>query len=731
MATLEQTIKFQSNRAYPSIPSISGDIDSHTTALMLMKEALEIHERRTPDFLNSFVRVQELVDLGLITVDGNQLNNTTGGADASGTHNDLSGRTDADAHSIGAITGLNATLTSKLNISASNGPLTGDLGTQALFPTLSETYDFGTKLLSWKDIWANTLKVYDITEVTGGTVTETFDTNAQVIGCEFTATGGGSVVIDMTPASAATALIGATANAAAGQTASILYDGIGGINFGSAVPFTSGFAVTATIQFGVASIGMLNAGTVALTGANNGAINLNGQGGLNVGSVDANGGTITLSGRSQLNTGTVDDGTLILGGDQCFNIAAVSSAGTLDLSGDANVNFGAVVAGTTTMSGDRNFNIGRTATSTSAITMSSIDSINFGSSTSSGDVLIGGSYNQNFMTNNGTGVLDIQAGSIANLSQGRVFSTGTVSVFGIANLARGSLGFNSSWSIGGTNNYVSNFSSSGGTGSISAAFGCFVSGCFFDPIGLGKTFTITGFGQALLGFQQNGIDLTGGSGNLVSLYTTDVGFGIANNVVSGSGNLVTGYQVAGLGGRWNVTGNGNLVLMAAIGNSATPVTDNVVTNTGTGTIQVVALDINYSNVAGTGNQAFGYTDTGVIDVTAASNASQFYPGTNNQSNLLQVGGRGAGISIYGLTADPSGGLVNGMIWNRGANGVRVRSNAVTIILLQQGATGASGYAAVGGTNVNSNDTFTGGVGATAYTIGDIVAALKNMNILVN
>jgi hypothetical protein len=45
------------------------------------------------------------------------------------------------------------------------------------------------------------------------------------------------------------------------------------------------------------------------------------------------------------------------------------------------------------------------------------------------------------------------------------------------------------------------------------------------------------------------------------------------------------------------------------------------------------------------------------------------------------------------------------------------------------AAGAGGHAAVGGANVNANDTFTGGVGATAYTIGDLVAILKNFGLI--
>lgn len=58
------------NRFYPSIPNITEDSDSHTNALMIIKEAIETHERRNNSYLKSFVRFEELVDLGLITADG-------------------------------------------------------------------------------------------------------------------------------------------------------------------------------------------------------------------------------------------------------------------------------------------------------------------------------------------------------------------------------------------------------------------------------------------------------------------------------------------------------------------------------------------------------------------------------------------------------------------------------------------------------------------------------------
>lgn len=64
-------IRLKASRNYPSIPAVTGDVDNHTLVLQAMREALEVGQRRTNDLLNSYVRVQELIDLGLITLEGN------------------------------------------------------------------------------------------------------------------------------------------------------------------------------------------------------------------------------------------------------------------------------------------------------------------------------------------------------------------------------------------------------------------------------------------------------------------------------------------------------------------------------------------------------------------------------------------------------------------------------------------------------------------------------------
>jgi hypothetical protein len=54
----------------------------------------------------------------------------------------------------------------------------------------------------------------------------------------------------------------------------------------------------------------------------------------------------------------------------------------------------------------------------------------------------------------------------------------------------------------------------------------------------------------------------------------------------------------------------------------------------------------------------------------------------------------------------------------------------TTPIAKQTATGqTAGYVTGVGTAVLADGTFTGGVGATAYTLGDIVKALKNLGLI--
>jgi hypothetical protein len=85
----------RTSRVYRGRPTVTDDPRSHTLALKSILEALNVHERRTSELGASFVRFEELVEIGLIKVNGNQmeLNIVTetapGGAVADGDYGDV------------------------------------------------------------------------------------------------------------------------------------------------------------------------------------------------------------------------------------------------------------------------------------------------------------------------------------------------------------------------------------------------------------------------------------------------------------------------------------------------------------------------------------------------------------------------------------------------------------------------------------------------------------------
>lgn len=65
------TLRLKASRKFPSVPAVKQDVMNHTEVLLALKEAAEIGQRRTGDVLSSYIRVQDLIDLGLITFEGN------------------------------------------------------------------------------------------------------------------------------------------------------------------------------------------------------------------------------------------------------------------------------------------------------------------------------------------------------------------------------------------------------------------------------------------------------------------------------------------------------------------------------------------------------------------------------------------------------------------------------------------------------------------------------------
>jgi hypothetical protein len=76
---------FKANRKFPNPITVTDDPRSHTLALQQVIEALNVGQRRTREIGSSYVRVQELVDVGLIEIVGNQLKLTNLGQSVAST----------------------------------------------------------------------------------------------------------------------------------------------------------------------------------------------------------------------------------------------------------------------------------------------------------------------------------------------------------------------------------------------------------------------------------------------------------------------------------------------------------------------------------------------------------------------------------------------------------------------------------------------------------------------
>lgn len=61
--------KLEANRRYPSLPDTDGSPEATAELARMIKEALEIGERRTGNIDDSYVRVRDLKTLGLVNID--------------------------------------------------------------------------------------------------------------------------------------------------------------------------------------------------------------------------------------------------------------------------------------------------------------------------------------------------------------------------------------------------------------------------------------------------------------------------------------------------------------------------------------------------------------------------------------------------------------------------------------------------------------------------------------
>ena len=81
---MDNRTTFKSNRKLPTPATVIDDVRNHTLVLQALVEAINTGSRHTKNVLDSFVRVQELVDLGLIELEGNTLKVIGSSVSASG-----------------------------------------------------------------------------------------------------------------------------------------------------------------------------------------------------------------------------------------------------------------------------------------------------------------------------------------------------------------------------------------------------------------------------------------------------------------------------------------------------------------------------------------------------------------------------------------------------------------------------------------------------------------------
>lgn len=170
-------IVFGPNKAYPSVPTVGNDLDSHSRAIETLREAVAIHERRTRDVLDSFVRVGELVDLGLIDVDGAIVTDDGADTDASDSHNhdSLYIRLDGSSPPTTGTIEFGASISIKGGVSASGevtaATFAGITSTDLLDKSAVETVTGSWTIQSAWDFEAafqigrgNTFRIYDVTD---------------------------------------------------------------------------------------------------------------------------------------------------------------------------------------------------------------------------------------------------------------------------------------------------------------------------------------------------------------------------------------------------------------------------------------------------------------------------------------------------------------------------------------------------------------------------------------
>jgi len=170
---------------------------------------------------------------------------------------------------------------------------------------------------------------------------------------------------------------------------------------------------------------------------------------------------------------------------------------------------------------------------------------------------------------------------------------------------------------------------------------------------------------------------------------------------------------------------------AALTATSIDVSDGNITNAG---------DINCDSISadavGTGlNIIFDGTDTGDNKITLTDNLASALDITESTNSYLKFTTTNSGEKIvFGKDLDVSGdhdfiiGTSTGTKIGT-ATSQKIGFFNATPVVQQSGTGETTGFTAGSGTTARDDSTFTGNVGSTAYTISDIVKALKNLGLL--
>jgi hypothetical protein len=137
----------------------------------------------------------------------------------------------------------------------------------------------------------------------------------------------------------------------------------------------------------------------------------------------------------------------------------------------------------------------------------------------------------------------------------------------------------------------------------------------------------------------------------------------------------------------------------------------------------VGLNVNFNGNTGTNKISLTDNLASALDVTESSNSYLKFVTTNSGEKI--VFGKDVDVSgDHDIIIGTSTGTKIGT-----ATSQKIGFFNATPVVQQNGTGETSGITGGSGTTVHTNATFTGNVGSTAYTINDIVKALKNLGLL--